>query len=226
MPEDALFDYELLDRDGRRLGRIDGLWRDVDTGRPTFASVRTGWLPAVSRVVPLADARVLDDARAVQVPYAAEVVKRAPSHEAGEQIGVPEARAVWDHYLGAHEDVEIPLQGERLDVDRKVVETGGVRLRKVVRKEVVMQPCEVLREHVIVERLAPHELDEAERRAAGRDDEIVLRERGEVPVIDKHTEVVETIRARRVVETEASEIEVPRRVEDVEIEREAWDERR
>lgn len=223
--DDTLLDYEVLDRSGHKLGRVDAAWMDGETGKPTFASVKTGWVLGRSHLVPLADARYDETDRTLQIPYAAQTVRSAPDVAAGDEVGLIEARQVWDHYLSAREgeQVEIPLRGERIDVDRRVQDLGGVRLRKVVRKEVVMQPVEVLREHVVVERLRPDELDEAERHASGRDDEIVLRERGEVPVVTRETEVIGGVRAERTLERGREEVAADRRVEDVEIERDRFD---
>lgn len=220
--DESLLDYDVLDRHGRKLGRVDAAWTDGETGKPTFASVKTGWLLGRNHLVPLADARYDDTQRALQIPFDAETVKSAPHVAAGDEVGLLEARQVWDHYLSARagEETEIPLHGERIDVDRRVEDLGGVRLRKIVRKEVVMQPVEVLREHVVVERLGPEELDAAERRAIGRDDEIVLRERGEVPVIQKEPEVIGAVRAERIVERARENVQTDRRIEDVHVERE------
>lgn len=219
--EDALLHYEVHDRHGRRVGRIEAIWPDAESGRPAFASVKTGWLPGRTHVVPLDESNVDHDARVVQVPYSEQAIRDVPAVATRDGLGLEEARTVWGHYLRAREGegVDMPLQGERIRVDRRVEELGGVRLRKVVRKEIVMQPVEVLREHVIVERLRPDELDAAERHAADRDDEIVIRERGEVPVIGREVEPIGTVRARRAIETTEARLPIERRIEDVEVER-------
>jgi sporulation protein YlmC with PRC-barrel domain len=220
---DDLRGHAVVDRDGKRLGLVEDVWADDSSGRPLFASVRTGWLVGRTHVVPLNGARVEDETRTLWVPYASSAVRRAPHLAATDDLDDDERQRVLRHYYEASRDdqVEIPLMGEKLDVSTRVAEQGGVRLRKVVRKEIVYEPVEVLREHVIVERLSPDELAEAERRAAGDENEIVMREWGEVPVVDKHVEHVETVRAQRTREQETRAVEAERRVEDVEVRREA-----
>lgn len=216
--EHDLRGYEMVDADGRRIGRIENAWRDQTSDRPSFATVRTGWLLGRNHAVPLADARVEDGQRTVSVPYRAATVRDAPHLAPEDELGAREAQRIWEHYFGARdgERVEIPLRGERIDVQKRVVDQGGVRLRKEARLETVYKPVEVWREHVVVEELAPEELDEAERRAAGRDDQVVLRRRGEEPVLETHPDILGAVRATRVVREKTRDVLAQRRFEDVE----------
>src|SRR4051794_27927390 len=51
------------------------------------------------------------------------------------------------------EEARIQLSEEELRVGKRQVETGGVRLRKIVRTEVVNQPVELAREEIVIERV-------------------------------------------------------------------------
>ena len=57
----------MVDRDGDRIGRIDAIYLDDQTGQPEWALVNTGLFGTKSTFVPLAQAKPSGDT--VQVPY-------------------------------------------------------------------------------------------------------------------------------------------------------------
>jgi PRC-barrel domain len=66
----------LVDRDGSRVGTIDAIYVDDQTGEPEWALVNTGLFGTKSSFVPLAQASGSGDQ--VQVPYEKQLVKDAP----------------------------------------------------------------------------------------------------------------------------------------------------
>lgn len=86
----------------------------------------------------------------------------------------------------------IPVIKEELEIGKREVETGGIRLRSRVVEEQVSEDINLRQEKVNVERTAVD-------RAATEDDmdnaetEIEMRERNEVPVVNKSARVVEEI---------------------------------
>jgi hypothetical protein len=66
----------LLDRDGGRIGTIDAIYLDDQTGQPEWALVNTGLFGTKSSFVPLAQATQTGDD--VGVPYDKQLVKDAP----------------------------------------------------------------------------------------------------------------------------------------------------
>jgi hypothetical protein len=65
----------LVDRDGSRIGTIDAIYLDDQTGQPEWALVNTGVFGTKSSFVPLAQATQTDND--VRVPYDKQLVKDA-----------------------------------------------------------------------------------------------------------------------------------------------------
>lgn len=74
-----LLDREVLDREGRRIGRIAKVYLDSDSETPTFVAIDTGLLSRSPSVVPLSGAVAQDDA--VRLPLDRDRVKGAPTVE-------------------------------------------------------------------------------------------------------------------------------------------------
>ncbi|HWH08767.1 MAG TPA: PRC and DUF2382 domain-containing protein [Candidatus Thermoplasmatota archaeon] len=248
-----IYDYEVLDRNGRRLGPIRGYWVDEATGQPEFASVRTGWLMGKEHVIPIRDAHFDYAGRRLRVPYEERLIRDAPGFAADHDFSPDEEARIYRHYglsrsLGrsptglpgrggaAGRDAlgggtrepaaEIPLHEERVDVGKRTVEEGHVRLRKVVRTETVDVPVELTRERIDIERIPPGELRGTLTQRPFEEDEVVLRERREEPVVEKTRELTGGVRATRDVETERRDVRAAVRREDVEVDRDADADRR
>jgi uncharacterized protein (TIGR02271 family) len=86
----------IVDPDGDKLGTIDAIYLDDETGQPEWATVTSGLFTATVAFVPLAQAQDLGDS--VQVPYGKDQVKGAPSMEAGGQLSQDEEAALYRHY--------------------------------------------------------------------------------------------------------------------------------
>lgn len=118
------------------------------------------------------------------------------------------------------ETTAIPLHEEHISVGKRQVETAGVRLRKVVRTEVVSQPVELRHEDVVIERVPA---SEASREVQGgrqfEGESIYIPLRREEAVVNKETVVREEVRARRTQGTERQNITGQVRKEDIEVEK-------
>jgi len=66
----------LVGSDGDKIGSIDSIYLDDQTGEPEWALVNTGFFGTKSSFVPLAQASASGDQ--VQVPYDKQLVKDAP----------------------------------------------------------------------------------------------------------------------------------------------------
>jgi sporulation protein YlmC with PRC-barrel domain len=234
MPDDAdLRGYVMMDARGRTVGNVSSYWTDPATGRVHFAAVKTGLLRGALRLVPLRDARLDEARRVLHVPYERARILGAPTHPAERPLDRAEAEAALAHYraappgtvLGAPPPAgEVVLHEEKAHVGKRVVEGGGVRLRKVVRRETIHVPVEVLREEIVVERVGPDEMPP--RSEMGRIPEEPFREGSmflptwqEEPIIGKTTEVVGGVRASKVVDAHEENVRTEARREDVEVER-------
>ena len=80
----------LLDRDGSRIGSIDAIYLDDQTGQPEWALVNTGLFGTKSSFVPLAQATQTD--QDVRVPYDKQLVKDAPRIDADQHLSEAEER--------------------------------------------------------------------------------------------------------------------------------------
>ncbi|RYZ21421.1 MAG: DUF2382 domain-containing protein [Chitinophagaceae bacterium] len=94
----------------------------------------------------------------------------------------------------------IPRVEERLEVGKREVEGGGVRVRSRIVEKPVEEHVRLREEHVNVERQAvDRPLSESDREGAFRERNIELTERSEVPVVNKEARVVEEVRVSKDV---------------------------
>ena len=70
----------MVDPAGDKLGTIDAIYLDDETGQPEWATVTSGLFTATTAFVPLAQAQ--DTGDSVQVPYDKDQVKNAPTMQA------------------------------------------------------------------------------------------------------------------------------------------------
>jgi uncharacterized protein (TIGR02271 family) len=99
------------------------------------------------------------------------------------------------------ESTTIPVIKEELEIGKREVETGGIRLRSRVVEEQVSEDINLRQEHVNIERTA---VDRPASESDLREEEIEMRERNEVPVVNKEARVVEEISLNKEV-TERNE---------------------
>jgi uncharacterized protein (TIGR02271 family) len=86
----------MVDRAGDKLGTIDAIYLDDETGQPEWATVTSGLFTATIAFVPLAQAQDLGDS--VQVPYDKDQVKNAPAMEADGQLSQDDEAELYRHY--------------------------------------------------------------------------------------------------------------------------------
>ena len=172
----------MVDRDGDRIGSIDAIYVDDQTGEPEWALVNTGLFGTRSTFVPLAQANPSGDQ--VQVPYEKQLVKDAPNMEPDGHLSEAEEQELWRHYGldydarttgydaadgdGIYDQVQDTAVGrdtsgpttddamtrseEELQVGTRARERGRARLRKYVTTEQEQVTVPVQREQLRVER--------------------------------------------------------------------------
>jgi uncharacterized protein (TIGR02271 family) len=86
----------MVDRDGDRVGTIDAIYVDDQTGEPEWALVTTGLFGTRSTFVPIAQATARGDQ--VQVPYEKQRVKDAPNMDPDGHLSEQEEQELWRHY--------------------------------------------------------------------------------------------------------------------------------
>jgi uncharacterized protein (TIGR02271 family) len=206
----------MLDRDGNRIGSIDAIYLDDQTGQPEWALVNTGLFGTKSSFVPLAQATQTD--QDVRVPYDKQLVKDAPRIDADQHLSEVEEQQLWRHYgldydrttrrratghgavgrdtSGPTTDDAMTRSEEELRVGTTERERARVRLRKYVTTEQVQQTVPVQRERVRVERepITDANVDAATSGPELSEDEheVVLLE--EEPVVEKRVVPKERVR--------------------------------
>jgi sporulation protein YlmC with PRC-barrel domain len=87
---------ELTDRDGDKIGRIEEVYLDADSGEPEWLLVHTGLFGSKRTFVPLAGAT--DEDGELRVPLEKGTVKDAPQVEPNGQLTKDEEAALYRHY--------------------------------------------------------------------------------------------------------------------------------
>jgi uncharacterized protein (TIGR02271 family) len=86
----------MVDPAGDKLGTIDAIYLDDETGQPEWATVISGLFTAKIAFVPLAQARDIGDS--VQVPYDKAQVKDAPTMETDGSLSQDDEAELYRHY--------------------------------------------------------------------------------------------------------------------------------
>jgi uncharacterized protein (TIGR02271 family) len=87
---------DLLDRDGDKIGKIEEIYLDTDTGGPEWALVNTGLFGTKSTFVPIRDAS--RDSDGIHVPFEKSHVKDAPGIDPDGQLSQQEESVLYRHY--------------------------------------------------------------------------------------------------------------------------------
>jgi uncharacterized protein (TIGR02271 family) len=202
----------MIDATGSKVGTIDSIYMDPESETLTFATVTTGLFGTGTSFVPLAAADLRDDR--VVVPFTKDVVKDAPEVPADRDLNAREEAALYAHYrelmtTAPPTDVDgsdaMTLSEERMRVGTEKVETGRVRLKKVVATESETVDVPVAKERVVLEREPiPDGAPVGDARLEEDAQEVVLRE--ERPVVAKEAVPVERVRLGK--ETRVDQVQV------------------
>lgn len=120
-------------------------------------------------------------------------------------------------YTTDTDTINVPIVEEELQVGKRQVQTGGVRLRKIVRTEQVQQPVELRREEVDIERIDVGDGVTDIPDNAFQEQEIDVPVMREEAVVAKQARVVGQVQVSKDVETETQTVGDTIRREDVEV---------
>jgi uncharacterized protein (TIGR02271 family) len=227
----------MIDRDGDKIGKIDDVYEDKQTGRPEWALVNTGLFGTKKTFVPLHGAQPTGED--VRVPLEKGHVKDAPSIDTDGELSESEERQLYTHYDVAYDtggydaagdgtnggDVSGPSTDdamtrseEELRVGTERREGGRVRLRKYVVTETEQRTVPVRREEVRVERepITEGNVDQAldGPEISEEEHEVVLHE--ERPVVEKEVVPKERVRLNTEEQTDQETISETVRKERIE----------
>ena len=172
---------DLYDSDGEKIGTIEEIYLDAQSGEPEWALVNTGMFGTKSSFVPLQGAS--QDGDTLKVPYDKAQVKDAPKVDPDGELSQQQESELYAHYgldySESRSDSGLPEGGagasagtdtvghdtsgpttdnamtrseERMTVGTTSQEVGRARLRKYVVSENVTETVPVTREEVRVER--------------------------------------------------------------------------
>jgi uncharacterized protein (TIGR02271 family) len=227
----------MVDHDGDRVGSIDAIYVDDQSGEPEWALVNTGLFGTKSTFVPLAQATSSGDN--VQVPYEKQLIKDAPRVDPDGHLSEAEEQQLWRHYgleygtsgydtagrdtydrdAERTSDDAMTRSEEELRVGTEARERGRARLRKYVTTEEQQVTVPVQREEVRVER-EPITDANLEAATSGPDiseaeHEVVLRE--EEPVVEKRAVPKERVRLDKETVTDERQVSEEVRKEQIDV---------
>jgi uncharacterized protein (TIGR02271 family) len=237
----------MVDPAGDKLGTIDAIYLDDETGQPEWATVTSGLFTAKTAFVPLAQAQ--DIGNSVQVPYDKQQVKNAPTMQADGSLSQDDEAELYRHYgldysehrsdsglpagtvddtrddtvgrdvSGPTTDQAMTRSEEELRVGTETRERGRARLRKDVTTETQTVTVPVQREEVRVERepITDANLDAATSGPAISEEEHEVTLHEETPVVDKRAVPKERVRLDTETVTEERQVAEEVRKEQIEI---------
>ncbi|MBF9254363.1 YsnF/AvaK domain-containing protein [Pontibacter sp. 172403-2] len=147
-------------------------------------------------------AELLDQCGAIDVDKRAEQYRSMPQ----------ENRADW-----IKSNSSIPVIEEEMEVGKREVETGGVRLRSRIVERPVEEHLRLREEHINVERRAVNRPASEQDFAAFKEGETTIIEHAEVPVVNKEARVVEEVSLNKETESRDETVRGTVRKTDVEI---------
>lgn len=121
-------------------------------------------------------------------------------------------------HTGEHKDSSIPIIEENLQVGKREVERGGVRVRSRIVERPVEEHLRLREEHVWVERTPVDRTATDADFANVKEGEFEMREHNEVPVVNKEARVVEEVSFGKEVEEHDETIRETVRKTDVDVE--------
>jgi uncharacterized protein (TIGR02271 family) len=217
--------------DGDKIGSIEELFVDEQTGKPEWVGVGTGMLGTKRVLVPVVGLTPADDG--FRVPYSKDQVKATPDIDT-EEISQETEAQLYAHYgLGYSKDrsdTGLPENGspqgasvgeadilrseEELSVGKRDVSIGRARLRKWVETEPVSMDVNL---HQETARVTHEPIDEPVSGAEIGEQEVEVELRGEEAIVQKETLAKERISLDKDVTTERETVRDEVRRERVEV---------
>ena len=96
-------DFKIIDKNGEDVGALFSMWSDQATGQFEFMGFKTGWLVGKNYIMPVKGVQVDEEQKLVQVPYAVEFLKDAPTFAPEAEVTAEDEDRIKDYY-----DEEMP----------------------------------------------------------------------------------------------------------------------
>ncbi len=229
------------DRDGDKIGKIDNVYLDTDTGRPEWLAVHTGLFGSNTSLVPIEGSQTRDGGD-LTVDVDKDTVKDAPHVGEGGELTEDEEQRLYRHYqidatggrdayvaedrrqhgyeVGRRADegyqvdeAALTRREEELQVGTHKESAGKVRLRKYVVTEQETVTVPVHKERVVLER------EPASGTSTGTigDEVVEIDLQEDVIDVDKRVVDKETVRAGKQQVTDTEKVHAEVRKEQVEV---------
>jgi uncharacterized protein (TIGR02271 family) len=236
---------DVIDASGDKVGSVEEIYLDQESGQPEWALVKTGMFGSKSTFVPLSGATPQDDTLRVQ--YEKDQIKNAPKIDPDQQLSQSEERELYQHYglgyaesgtdpdasadgepvghdvSGPETDNAMTRSEEELRVGKTQQERGRVRLKKYVVTDEVTQTVPVKREEVRVERepITEANAGDATDGPAISDEEHEVTLHEEVPVAETVAVPKERVRLDKETVTDEETVSGEVRSERIEVDDES-----
>ena len=240
---DRLEGATVYDSDGDKVGTVEQIYLDDETGAPSWVTVNTGLFGTSESFVPLQQADFTGEG--LRVGYDKETIKDAPRMEADRHLEPAEEDELYRYYglsapggqtglaetgtpagspttppttRTAGDESAMTVSEERLEVGKERVQTGAVRLRKYTTTETESIEVPVTKEKLVVERSPASGTTGTDGIVDEGEqvEEITLTE--ERVRVEKETVPVEQVRIGKETITEHQQVEEQVRKERVEVE--------
>ena len=213
----------VYDSAGEKIGKVDEIYYDMGTRQPEWIALGTGFFGTKRALVPVAGAQPREDG--ILVPYTKDQVKDSPDFD-GDEIAPEYEPSLYRHYgltdtgTGSRasaqpEGAAVTRKEEELQVGKRPVEAGRVRLRKWVETEPVDMDVELRQETARVSR---ERVDQPVGDHDFREEEVEVPLRGEEAMVQKQAVAKERVGVGKDVRTERETVSDEVRKERVEVE--------
>src|SRR5918998_462079 len=167
--EDQYAGYEVYDRNGEKIGKVDDLFID-DNDQPEYIGVKMGFLGTRSTLIPWEVARVDENDHRIEVLVDKAQAKEGTSFNDDEDITPDYEEQVYSHYglqraqtngersgygdyYGDEDELRVQRTEEELRVGTREREAGALKVRKRVRTDREQISVPTSHEEVSVERV-------------------------------------------------------------------------
>jgi uncharacterized protein (TIGR02271 family) len=136
---DRIIGTNAVDPDGEKIGKVDNIYLDDDSGEPEFALVNTGLFGMRSSFVPLRGAELNADGD-LRVAHGKDTVKDAPNLDEDGHLEPEQERELFDYYGGSNrgrgdDSIDSTREGDHRRADARADDdrvTGNDRDRDTV----------------------------------------------------------------------------------------------
>ena len=134
--------------------------------------------------------------------------RQTESEEVGQRIGAQQH--------SGKANVEVPLSEEEVNVGKRTVSAGDIKIHKKTTTEQVNVPVELKREDAVIERVPAHEMQEAGKEPF-QEEHVEVPLSREEPVVEKKTHLTGGVRVRKTEGTEQQTVQESVRREEVDV---------